>query len=404
MKILFIANKAEYGGAPKCLLELIDQLRTKENVQIEVVTHGRNTITSWCDERGIKSYAVGHISYAIGKGSTPLRRLAKTVLTPYYSIKCYILNRRAFTRACEQIDFSDIDIIHTNSNRDSLGAMLAIKHNILHVWHLREFGKEDYDIRYLKFNNIKFMNNSTDYFIAISDAVRKAWIDKGIEKEKIYRIYDGINPPEKTAIDRAERYQNNTNKKIFKFAYLGIVCPGKGQLDAVKGLALVDKNLVHKIRIDFWGDYTCLPEFTSQIKKYAKEHGILDCISFRGFTNNIWDELPGYDGAMVCSRSEAFGRITPEYMSLGLQVIAANTGSNPELIQDGVSGYLYVHGNDQDLANKILMVVNQSLESRSRISANAKEQANMFTAIKNAEDIYDFYKKASHEKINSAQK
>ena len=36
------------------------------------------------------------------------------------------------------IDFSTIDIVHSNTNRQDIGAFIARKHNIKHVWHVRE--------------------------------------------------------------------------------------------------------------------------------------------------------------------------------------------------------------------------------------------------------------------------
>lgn len=392
MKVLFVANRAEYGGAPKCMLELIDQLIQNYGVEVEVITSIESEIARWCDARNIKHYAVGHTSFAIGKGSTPIRRFAKTLLTPYYLVKSYTLNHKAFKRACDQIDFSGIDIIHTNSNRDCLGAMLAKRYNIPHIWHLREFGREDYDIRYLMLNHIGFMNSTTDYFVAISDAVKKAWVRKGIKEEKIFRIYDGIKLPSKEIVQRASLFQAREPLDTLQVAYLGIVCPAKGQFDAVKALTYLDLKIAKKIKIDFWGDCDSLPEFTNQIRQYAKAHGYEHSVSFRGFTNNIWDELPHYDAAMVCSRSEAFGRITPEYMSVGLQVIASDTGSNPELIEDEKSGLIYDHSDLKDLAKKIENVYFMTFAERKKMSDAAIDRAAVFSDINHAKNMYDFYR------------
>lgn len=391
MKILFIANRAEFGGAPKCMLELIEQLIQQYGVEVEVVTSGENVIAQWCDEHNLKHYAVGHTSFAIGKGSTPIRRVAKTILTPYYFVRSSILNHKALKKACSLIDLGSVDIIHTNSNRDCLGAMLAQKYNKTHVWHLREFGKEDYDIRYLKRNYIRYMNSTTNYFIAISDAVKNAWVQKGISEEKLYRIYDGIALPNKKTVEMAMINRKKSKREILRFAYLGIVCPSKGQFDAVRALSYLDSKVAKNIKIDFWGDCTCLPEFTNQIKDFAKDNGLAESISFMGFTDNIWNELPKYDAAMVCSRSEAFGRITPEYMSLGLQVIASDTGANPELIEDGVSGYIYKHDDLKSLADKINGIYCMDYEERERVAEQAIKRASLFSNSNNAVNINKLY-------------
>ena|GEM_PF-2426717 len=394
MKVLFVSNECEFGGAPKCMMELVEQLIQK-GVSIEILTTGTNKTAKFCEDRNIRYYPVGHVSFAIGRGSTPIRCLAKTILTPYYYLRSCLKNERAFQKACELIDFSDIDIIHTNSNRDCLGAMLAKEYGIPHFWHLREFGKEDYNIRYLMFNHINFMNSTTSYFIAISDAVKNAWIRRGLKKNKVIRIYDGITLPRTDIVAKADAFKQRTDREDFRFAYLGIVCPGKGQFDAVRALVYIEPDVVKRIHIDFWGDCECLPEFTNQIKKFAKSKAILNSISFKGFTNNIWDELPNYDGALVCSRSEAFGRITPEYMSMGLQVIASDSGSNPELVEDGVSGYIYKHDDLTDLAAKIEMLCSKTTEERANMVCKAKERAGQFTDVIHAEKIYSLYKEVA---------
>lgn len=391
MKILFVANRAEFGGAPKCMMELIDILTVKYGVEVEVLTHGENDITAWCKERNIVSYAVGHVPFAIGKGSTPFRRFAKMLLTPYFFLNSQRKNKKAFERACQMIDFSDVDIIHTNSNRDCIGAMLSEKYKIPHVWHLREFGKEDYDIRYLKWRYISFMNETTTAFIAISDAVKKVWIKKGIPKEKIFRIYDGIHLPAEDIVNKAKEHQEAKKDDILTFAYLGMVCPSKGQFEAIKGLAKVDKKIQENIKIDFWGDCNALPEHIAQMTRFAEKEGIGECVNFCGLTNDIWNVLPEYDAAMVCSRSEAFGRITPEYMSLGLQTIVSDTGANPELVEAGVSGYIYEKGNVHALAEKIEKIYHCSKEEKKVIAQQAKDRASMFSDDEHAKRVYAFY-------------
>ncbi len=391
MKVLMIAGKSEFGGAPKCMLELMDILKDREDVTFEVVTHGRAKIAEWCGKRAIRSYAVGHVPFAVGKGSTSVRRIAKTVLTPYYYLKSRSANQKAFQKACEMIDFSDIDIIHTNSNRDCLGAMLAAKYHIPHIWHLREFGKEDYDIRYLKHGYINYMNQNTTRFIAISDAVRRAWTEKGIDPEKIIRIYDGIHLPSAEVVSKARENKKHTAGRPFRIAYLGMVCPSKGQFEAVKALALLDNNIQKDIQIDFWGNCENLPEFTAKMKRYAAAHGYQGAISFKGETDHIWSVLPDYDAALVCSRSEAFGRITPEYMSVGLQVIASDKGANPELIVDNVSGFLYRYGDIGHLAGQITKIYHHSAAVRKEIGLKAEERAQMFSDEKNAEGVYRLY-------------
>jgi glycosyltransferase involved in cell wall biosynthesis len=77
----------------------------------------------------------------------------------------------------------------------------------------------------------------------------------------------------------------------------------------------------------------------------------------------------------MCSRCEAFGRVTVEAMKLGLPVIAANTGGSLELVQHGINGFLYEWGNPLDLAKQILKTVSEP-DAYSRMSSQARSFAN----------------------------
>ena len=79
------------------------------------------------------------------------------------------------------------------------------------------------------------------------------------------------------------------------------------------------------------------------------------------------------DVALVCSRAEAFGRITIEAMKYGLPVIASNVGGNVELIKDGETGVLYEYGSIQSMEEKIDLLFDVNL--RQCIAKQAYEWA-----------------------------
>ena len=98
----------------------------------------------------------------------------------------------------------------------------------------------------------------------------------------------------------------------------------------------------------------------------------------------VQDVAPFYanaDIALVCSRAEAFGRVTIEAMKYGLPVIAANTGASPEIIKDGETGLLYEYGNQVSLEEKIVLLTNKTF--RDQIATNAFEWAWKNLTVKN---------------------
>ena len=76
----------------------------------------------------------------------------------------------------------------------------------------------------------------------------------------------------------------------------------------------------------------------------------------------------------VCSRAEAFGRVTVEAMKCGVPVIGARAAGTAELIKDGQTGLLYQPGNVGDLADTIEKLISNG-EMRARLAEAARRWA-----------------------------
>ena len=112
-----------------------------------------------------------------------------------------------------------------------------------------------------------------------------------------------------------------------------------------------------------------------------------------GYRSDFYPHIKEYDCGVMCSKSEGFGRVTAEYMMAGLPVIASDTGANPEIITDNVTGLLYRFGDDADLAEKITYLVNNVYKIE-KLGKNAHMAAiNKYTAEINAVNVLNEYRK-----------
>ena len=99
-----------------------------------------------------------------------------------------------------------------------------------------------------------------------------------------------------------------------------------------------------------------------------------DVIDFIDFTEDRDRYFIQSHAALMCSRSEAFGRVTVEAMKFGLPVIGANSGGTRELIRDGWNGLLYPPGDPAALAERIdRLYGDQAL--RARLGGNGRAWA-----------------------------
>ena len=97
------------------------------------------------------------------------------------------------------------------------------------------------------------------------------------------------------------------------------------------------------------------------------------------------------DVGLMLSRNEAFGRVTVEYMMQNLAVIASDTGANPEIIKNGLTGLLYHYGDAVHLAEQMLYYVENVDKMKEVAKEGMSHVHKCFTSTQNSLNIYSTY-------------
>jgi glycosyltransferase involved in cell wall biosynthesis len=90
----------------------------------------------------------------------------------------------------------------------------------------------------------------------------------------------------------------------------------------------------------------------------------------------------------MCSKCEAFGRVTIEAMKIGIPVIGSNTCGTVELIEHERSGLLYEQGNPSGLANEVIKLIKYP-ELKERIIKEAKNHAEDLVSEKHILNFFE---------------
>lgn len=378
-KVIYLFDEDDKYGAPKAGLEMIMELKNKGVYPI-VLTSKKNDVNIFCNKNNIENYVTYHHKYTYVNTDSVLKDCLKFI--PRF-IRYKLGNIRALHIIKNKIDLKDIELIHSNISAIDLGILISKKYNIKNVMHIREFGELDFNMKSYRKNYIKFLNKNVNKFIAISKAIKNYWIEKGIDTEKIQTIYDGVYTED---ILRKEDYTNTGKLKILM---LGSIGKGKGQVELVKSINLLDEDIKRNIIVDIIGSgYKHAEE---QLNNEINNNNLSSIISFKNYDPLIRKKIKDYDVGINCSISEGFGRVTIEYMSAGLCVIASNAGANKELIIDGTSGFLYEKGDYKDLSNKITYIFENYDEIKEIVSNSQKIVYNKFTIKINAENVNKLY-------------
>lgn len=117
----------------------------------------------------------------------------------------------------------------------------------------------------------------------------------------------------------------------------------------------------------------------ARAQELADAEGIGEHVLFLGKQNSVAELLACSDLFLLPSENEAFGLVALEAMACGVPVVATNTGGIPEVVEDGVSGYLAAIGDVDAMADAALSLLTDPARWQSA-SAAARRGAERFSA------------------------
>ena len=141
----------------------------------------------------------------------------------------------------------------------------------------------------------------------------------------------------------------------------------KRPLDVVTAFSKASKDV--KSRLVMVGDG---PELAA-CKELADELGVYDQCTFAGTYDAIWELLPQADVFTLPSEYESFGLSALEAMACAVPVVGTNTGGLPEVVEDGVSGFLHAPGDTDAMAASITKLLRD--DTGKKMGEAAREHA-----------------------------
>ena len=375
IRILHISNGDDCLGSAQCLYEILKYELSCSNIEPVVLTPKYTGINEFCKKNDIENYVSKYCGFMY-----PMHDNAAKVKFLLRKAEYYLNKDSSLIKIKKMIDFKTIDIIHTNNSLNDIGRRLSLEMNIPHVWHLREGGLFPQNLHPYFKNFTSYMNTGNVRFIAVSYAVKKEWVKLGIPEKKIEVIYDGVSLPKKV-------YTKVPSNRI-RFVMTGAYSEIKGQIQVIKAVAQLPEKYRNKIQVDFWGNG--VQEYVEYLKAEINNNNLQGTIELKGFTNNVWETLSMYDVGLNCTRFEAFGRTTVEFLISGIPVIASQLGANLELINEN-NGLFYKYDNIDDLQHALEYMVDKVSNFHAENIANTAKRL-YSCEISNAK-IISFFKR-----------
>ena len=390
MKVLLVAGDSGHSGATLSMTVLAKCLYEMGNSGV-VILPQKGTIENELRKEKIPYYVVHSYFWTKGIGEKrSLFNIARFLKHIFY-------NFIAVRKIKWIIKWEKIDLVHVNTVSSYVGAAAALLCGVPLVWHIREFLEEDHGVTLWKPQKAYSLISRSDCVIAISDAVYKKY-SRVLNTDRIKMIYNGLD------IQRyfISNHRILENPKKIRITVSGRLTEGKCQLEMIKAAAIV-RRFSDAFQVYLVGNKD-REDYYQELKKSICENHLEGYVILAGFTENMEKVWRNTDICVMCSRAEAFGRVTVEAMLAGVFVIGANTAGTAEIIEDQKNGLLYQQGDPKDLASKIMYVL-QHKEWAKRIAMAGQQYAlEKFSALRNAEEIVGVYQAVLQEHTCKNQK
>lgn len=236
------------------------------------------------------------------------------------------------------------------------------------------------------------------HHIGVSDAVCDALELHGVPPERRTTVHDAIDvdrfpdgpPPD------GLRDSLGIPPAAPVIGFFGRVIPWKGVLEFVE---IVDTVLEERpdARGIVVGDASDgPPEYTARVRRRIETLGLTERIHMLGFRQDLPALYRLCDVVAHTSvQPEPFGMVIIEAMASGTPVVAADRGGPPEIVRDGVDGFLADPSDTRTFAGRLSALLHDA-ELRDRMGGEARSRvARDFTKERYAREVRAVYDEVS---------
>lgn len=327
---------------------------------------------------------VAHYADDNGIGENLRKSILAKIQFPIYMLSFYLKALR---------HMKNVDVIHAHWFPAGLiGVLLKLTHKKKLVLMMHHTHKPNFLYKLiLKYSDYLFANSS--YVLELTNKIHFVKNRSVLPVPIDYNVFKPIK--NSTIFDEIF---SASNEDLVYLISVGRLYPLKGYEYLIDAMNLIiNKQNLTNFRLSIIGDGESYNDLYTRIKSY----GLLDYIKLLGRIPN--SDLPTYYSAADIfiipsiidenGETEGFGLVTLEANACGTPAIGTNVGGIPDIIEDGVNGFLVEEKNAFDLSEKIIQLINDK-PLRQLMSKKAIERTNrLFTWSNVSKQITEVYQK-----------
>jgi glycosyltransferase involved in cell wall biosynthesis len=375
IRVLLVTTRLTIGGDMNVILDIASYLNSHTHFEVHLaagpVPAHEIDLTYLANERGIPLVIIPSMVTYI----SPWRNLRS-------SAELYAHMRRG-----------KYDIVHTNNAiAGAVGRMAAVLARvpvILH--HVHGWGLQDdmsKMMRSLYVGSERFCATFSSRLIAVSRPnIEKGLANKICQEDKFALIYYGIH---------LEKFQQQVDKRAVCselgldpeckiVGMIGRLDKQKNPLDFIRAAAIVAEKYP-KVQFVIAGDGVLRPECENLIK----ELNLAGKFFLLGYRNDINRIYPILELTALSSLWEGLPVVFQESMIAGKPIVANDVDGGRDVIIDGKTGYLVNPHKPQEMADRILTLLNNE-DLCYQMGVTAKQNAQQYSSENMIKQIVSLY-------------
>lgn len=341
-RILYINHTGLVSGAEKMLINMLRGL-DRAHYQPYVLCPAQGELAAEVHGESVEWFPLPAIQVRFALRPDKLFRSVMPLL-------------RSIAAMRKQIHALDPDLIHANSVRAGIAASLAAMGTGKPViWHVHDTLPRHPVSTVIR--GFVSWHRST-HVIAVSHATAKSFHERLSRSSRMRTIHNGMDLgrfPQKQPGQSSFRKSVGVTDDAFLVCAVGQICARKGLLELIDALRQIhrqapDMHLAIVGRVVFRHE----EQYLQALHAAVAAAGLTDRVHFTGGLNDVSPALQAADLLVLNSSDEPFGLVLVEAMSCGTPVLATRVGGIPEIVADGVNGWLVEKGDTAALALRLL--------------------------------------------------
>lgn len=309
---------------------------------------------------------------------------------PFFSRRQPWVYLKSIWRIVSVVRRCGVSLVHVNCDRAVPHAVLATRlagvpclchiHDMIRAWFLPSY------VRYL---------NWSDRIVADSRATARRCVAAGMDQRKLSVIYECFEMERYSSTGDSEReafrQEFGLSNRHVAIGLVGQVLRSKGHEEFVRAAMVVASECSEAMFFVVGDDAMSSDKgFLIGLRRLVGESGLDGKFVFTGYRSDIPRVMAGLDIVTVPSLEEPFGRVVVEALAARRPVVASRGGGVPEIIEHGVTGFLFPPKDYEAMAEYLLQLC-RSPELRARMGERGPEAVARFDVGEHVRQFEELY-------------